>query len=139
MPETPPNSQPPSGATTFVALLQRHAKERPNAPALREKEYGIWQSLGWADLLTMVERIACGLHQAGLKRGEHLVVIGSNRPRLYAMMLGAQAIGAIPIPLYQDAAGAVAFCGPRGTEASRASEIQYADKHISHLGVIYND
>ena len=106
MPETTPISQLPSGATTFVALLQRHAKERPDAPALREKEYGIWQSLGWADLLSMVERIACGLHQAGLKRGEHLVVIGSNRPRLYAMMLGAQAIGAIPIPLYQDAAGA---------------------------------
>ena len=106
MPETTPNSQLPSGATTFVALLQRHAKERPNAPALREKEYGIWQSLGWADLLAMVEHIACGLHQAGLQRGEHIVVIGSNRPRLYAMMLGAQAIGAIPIPLYQDAAGA---------------------------------
>jgi long-chain acyl-CoA synthetase len=54
----------------------------------------------------MVEHLACGLHQAGLTRGEHMVVIGANRPRLYATMLAAQALGAIPIPLYQDAAAA---------------------------------
>jgi long-chain acyl-CoA synthetase len=41
-----------------------------------------------------------------LKRGEHMVVVGSNRPRLYATMLAAQSLGAIPIPLYQDAAAA---------------------------------
>jgi long-chain acyl-CoA synthetase len=52
----------------------------------------------------MVAHMACGLHQAGLKRGEHMVVVGSNRPRLYATMLAAQSLGAIPIPLYQDAA-----------------------------------
>src|SRR5690606_13923544 len=34
---------------------------------------------------------------------EHMVVIGSNRPRLYATMLAAQSLGAIPVPLYQDA------------------------------------
>jgi long-chain acyl-CoA synthetase len=35
-----------------------------------------------------------------------MVVVGSNRPRLYATMLAAQSLGAIPIPLYQDAAAA---------------------------------
>ena len=90
--------------TTFVQLLQRHAAERPHAPAMREKEYGIWQALTWADLATMVEHLACGLHQAGLRRDDHMVVVGANRPRLYATMLAAQALGAVPIPLYQDAA-----------------------------------
>src|SRR5690606_18059603 len=41
-----------------------------------------------------------------LQRGEHMVVIGANRPRLYATMLAAQSLGAIPVPLYQDAVGA---------------------------------
>ncbi len=91
---------------TFPQLLLKHAAERGQAPAMREKEYGIWQSLSWQALATMVEHIACGLHQAGLKRGEHMVVIGSNRPRLYASMLAAQSLGAIPVPLYQDAAAA---------------------------------
>ncbi len=89
--------------TTFPRLLLKHAAERPTAPAMREKEYGIWQTHGWADLAALVEQLACGLHQAGLRRGEHMIVIGANRPRLYATMLAAQSLGAIPVPLYQDA------------------------------------
>jgi long-chain acyl-CoA synthetase len=92
--------------TTFPRLLLKHAAERPGAPAMREKEYGIWQAHSWAAMATLVEHIACGLHQAGLQRGEHMVVIGANRPRLYATMLAAQSLGAIAVPLYQDAVGA---------------------------------
>ena len=92
--------------TTFPQLLLQHAKQRPQAPALREKEYGIWQTMSWSDLARLVEQVACGLHQAGLHRGEHLIVVGANRPRLYATMLAAQSLGAIPIPLYQDAVAA---------------------------------
>ena len=92
--------------TTFPQLLLQHASERPQATAMREKEYGIWQSLTWSDLAVMVEHLACGLHQAGLQRGDHMVVVGANRPRLYATMLAAQSLGAIPVPLYQDAAAA---------------------------------
>ncbi len=92
--------------TTFPRLLLKHATERPDAPAMREKEYGIWQAHSWSNMATLVENIACGLHLAGLKRHEHMVVIGANRPRLYATMLAAQSLGAIPIPLYQDAVGA---------------------------------
>ncbi|MDP1685961.1 long-chain fatty acid--CoA ligase [Hydrogenophaga sp.] len=91
--------------TTFPQLLLDHAQRRPDAPAMREKEYGIWQTTSWAHMARLVEALACGLHQAGLKRGEHMVVIGANRPRLYATMLAAQSLGAIPIPLYQDAVG----------------------------------
>ena len=90
--------------TTFARLLLKHAAERPQDAAMREKEYGIWQALTWADLATMVEHLACGLFEAGLKRGDHMVVVGANRPRLYATMLAVQALGAVPIPLYQDAA-----------------------------------
>ena len=90
--------------TTFPRLLLEHAARRPHAPALREKEYGIWQTFTWAQLAQLVRRMAGGLAAAGLQRGEHVVVIGENRPRLYAAMLAAQSIGAIPVPLYQDAA-----------------------------------
>lgn len=90
--------------TTFPQLLLQHASQRPQAPAMREKEYGIWQALTWSGLAQMVEQIAAGLHQAGLRRDDHMVVVGANRPRLYATMLAAQSLGAVPIPLYQDAA-----------------------------------
>jgi long-chain acyl-CoA synthetase len=90
--------------TTFPRLMLDHARQRPNAPALREKVYGIWQTTTWADLAQLVRRIACGLHEAGMVRDDHVVVVGENRPRLYATMLAVQSLGAVPVPLYQDAA-----------------------------------
>lgn len=91
---------------TFPRLLLDHAQRRPDAPALREKAYGVWQTLTWAQLATLVRELALGLAAAGLRRGEHVVVVGENRPRLYASMLAAQALGAVPVPLYQDAVAA---------------------------------
>ena len=93
-------------STTFPQLMLEHAAQRPQAPALREKEYGIWQSLTWSGLSTLVRHLACGLAQAGLQRGQHIVVVAENRPRMSAVMLAAQSIGAIPVPLYQDAVAA---------------------------------
>ncbi|MCU0970092.1 MAG: AMP-binding protein, partial [Rubrivivax sp.] len=92
--------------TTFPRLMLDHAKRRPQAAALREKVFGIWQTLTWADLATLVRRMACGLVEAGVRRGDHVVVVGENRPRLYAAMLATQSVGGIPVPLYQDAVAA---------------------------------
>lgn len=92
--------------TTFPRLLLEHAAKRPQAAAMREKEYGIWQTTTWQEMAGQVEHIACGLHQLGLQRDEHIIVIGANRPSLYATMLAAQSLGAIPVPLYQDAVAA---------------------------------
>ncbi|MBY0409766.1 MAG: AMP-binding protein, partial [Burkholderiaceae bacterium] len=130
--------------TTFPQLLLQHAAERPTAAALREKEYGIWQSHSWASLARLVEHVAAGLHQAGLQRNEHMVVIGANRPRLYATMLAAQSLGAIPIPLYQDAVGAecifplnnadVRFCMVEDQEqVDKLLEIREQCPQISHI------
>ncbi len=101
-----PSGQETPVQITFPRLLLKHAAERASAPAMREKEYGIWQAHSWADMAALVEQVACGLHQAGLRRGEHMIIVGTNRPRLYATMLAAQSIGAIPVPLYQDAVAA---------------------------------
>jgi len=90
--------------TTFPQLMLNHAAQRPQDTAMREKEYGIWQAITWAELAKLVEQLACGLHQAGLRQHEHMIVIGANRPRLYATMLAVQSLGAVPIALYQDAA-----------------------------------
>ena len=64
--------------TSFPRLMLEHARQRPDAAALREKEYGIWQTTTWAGMAELVEQLACGLHQAGLRRGEHMVVIGAK-------------------------------------------------------------
>jgi len=88
---------------TFPKLLQSHVKLRPDQDAIREKALGIWQSWSWADAATEIRALACGLASLGLKRGEKLAIIGDNRPHLYWGMTAAQALGAVPVPLYQDA------------------------------------
>jgi long-chain acyl-CoA synthetase len=92
--------------TTFPRLLLDHAARRPHDAAVREKQFGIWQTLTWSQLALLVRHLACGFAQAGVQRGSHLVIVGENRPRLYASMLAAQSLGAIAVPLYQDAVAA---------------------------------
>ncbi|MGE0797342.1 MAG: AMP-binding protein [Lautropia sp.] len=87
----------------FPGLMLAHAERRPHAAALREKDLGIWQTITWQQLRDEVEVVAGGLAALGLERGQHLALIGENRPRLYAAMIAAQTLGAIPVPLYQDA------------------------------------
>ncbi len=62
--------------TTFPRLLKQHALERPTAAAMREKEYGIWQTYTWSDMHRMAAAFAAGLHQAGLQRNMHVVIVG---------------------------------------------------------------
>jgi len=59
--------------------------------------------LTWGQFATEVRALTCGLAAHGVTRGAHLAIVGDNRPRLYAAMCAAQCLGAIPVPLYQDA------------------------------------
>ncbi|MHA3903780.1 AMP-dependent synthetase/ligase [Castellaniella sp. WN] len=95
--------QETTAATTFPALLMHHARARGARPAIREKDLGIWQTLTWAQVAAEVRRVASGLAALGVEAGEHVAVVGENRPRLYMAMMAAQCLGAIPVPLYQDA------------------------------------
>jgi long-chain acyl-CoA synthetase len=87
---------------TFPRLLAARARAEPHAPAYREKEYGIWQTYDWAHVAREVERLAAGLIDLGYARGDRLIVIGDNRPRLYWAMCAAQSLGGVPVPVYQD-------------------------------------
>ena len=97
---------PALSADTFPRLLTHHASTRPRAVAIREKDLGIWQSWTWQQMQHEVSEVAAGLLQAGFKRGQHLAIIGENRPRLYFTMTAVQCLGGIPVPMYEDAAAA---------------------------------
>src|SRR5215469_3019375 len=87
---------------TFPKLLLEHARVRPHRPANREKDCGIWQSWSWAEVAAEVEAFACGLAAMGVRRGDKLAIIGDNRPRLYWAIAAIQALGGVPVPIYQD-------------------------------------
>ncbi|WP_050467597.1 AMP-dependent synthetase/ligase [Herbaspirillum chlorophenolicum] len=91
---------------TFPQLLLAHAQTRPQRPAFREKDLGIWQATSWQQVADEVRAFACGLAALGFKRGMSLAIIGNNCPRLYWAMSAAQVLGGMPVPLYQDAPAA---------------------------------
>ncbi|MBK8907798.1 MAG: AMP-binding protein [Rhodospirillales bacterium] len=90
-------------ADTFPKLLLENARVRGSREAIREKDYGIWQSWTWAEVADEARALACGLAALGFTRGDKLAVIGDNRPQLYWSIVATQAIGGVPVPLYQDA------------------------------------
>src|SRR6185312_427847 len=92
-----------AAAETFTKLLIRNADIYGSRPAMRHKDYGIWQTWTWSQVRDIVRAYAVGLHRLGVKRGETVAIVGANRPKLYWSVMAAQMIGAIPVPVYADA------------------------------------
>lgn len=84
-------------------LLARNVERYGDKTAYREKEFGIWQTWTWFQANEEVKAFALGLLTLGVKQGDHIAVVGRNRPALYWSMIAAQMVGAVPVPLYQDA------------------------------------
>ena len=89
--------------TTLVRILARNAELYPDRVAMREKAKGIWQETTWRGLLDSVLAVAAGLEDLGFQSGDTMLVLGDNRPRLYAGMLAAGALDGYAMPAYPDA------------------------------------
>ncbi len=107
-------------------MLRRNARRFGGSRvALREKEYGIWQSVTWQKYLEHVRDLSLGLIALGIKPGEPIGIIGDNRPEwLYAEM-AAQCIGAVPFGVFQDSVlSEVAFIIDHAEAATIVAEDQ---------------
>jgi long-chain acyl-CoA synthetase len=91
------------GADTFGKILRHNARHRSSLPAMRFKTFGVWKTWNWADVYEEVRGLAIGLQQLGLKRGDKIAILGSNRPKLYWSIMATQMLGAVPVPVYADA------------------------------------
>src|ERR1700723_4394936 len=89
--------------TTLIRVLARNAEVFPDRVAMREKTKGSWKEITWRELLDGVISCAAGLESLGFGAGEVMLVLGDHRPRLYAGMLAAGALGGYAMPAYPDA------------------------------------
>lgn len=87
---------------TFPKYLLHNAKVRGDRPAMRHKDFGIWQTWSWSEVLDEVRAFSVGLRDIGLKAGDKVAVVGSNRPALYWSFAAVQALGGVPVPVYAD-------------------------------------
>ena len=137
-----------NGLQSIPALLARNATSLGNRPAYREKEFGIWQSWSWSEAAEEIRALALGMLGLGLAPGDHVAVIGRNRPAHYWAMMAAQMCGAVPVPLYQDAvaeemAYVLNHCGARfvicGDQEQVDKVLDVGDDARSVEQIIYTD
>ncbi|MFC3571534.1 AMP-binding protein [Paracoccus simplex] len=137
-----------AGLQSIPALLARNAERFGNRPAYREKEFGIWQSWTWAEAAAEIRDLALGFLVLGLNRGDHVAIIGRNRPAHYWAMVAAQMCGAVPVPLYQDAvADEMAYvldhCGARfvicGDQEQVDKVLEVGERAPSVEHIVYTD
>ena len=87
---------------TFPKILRDNSTVFADKAAIREKEYGIWQTWSWNDFYNNAQILAYGFKKNGIKRGDKVAIIGDNRPKLYLTIAASQLLGAIPVPCYLD-------------------------------------
>ena len=92
----------PTGDTLPKLLQQQAERFGHRRHALREKDYGIWQSFTWQEYYEHVKYFCLGMVALGLERDDKISIIGDNRPEWIYAELSAQSIGAVPIGIYQD-------------------------------------
>ena len=121
---TRPENPTAGAADTLPKLLLRNAREHGAEVALREKEFGIWRSITWAEYEARTRAFALGLRTLGLGAGDVVGLIGDNRPDWVMGEIAAHAIGARSLGIYRDALD---------------DEVQYLLEHSGAQAVIAED
>lgn len=90
-------------ASTLPHLLVRNAEKYGRSKvAIREKEFGIWQSVSWQGYLENVRNLALGLVTMECGPGSKVAILGDNRPEWLYAELGIQSIGGSSVGIFPD-------------------------------------
>ena len=110
---------------TLPALLKRNAlRFGDKKVAIREKEFGIWQSVTWKGYYENVRDFALGLYQLGFKQGDKLSYAGDNRPEGLFSELAVQCLGGAIVGIYPD---------------SNLDQVEYVINHSDSTFVVAGD
>jgi long-chain acyl-CoA synthetase len=96
--ESPTVQYEAQNAATIAEAFRITAAERENEVAIRTKEDAF--TITWAELRERVDALAGGLAKLGLKRGDTLALMLSNRPEFHLCDLAGMMVGAAPFSIY---------------------------------------
>ncbi len=82
-------------------LLRWRVNSTPKRPALREKDFGIWNTYSWEEYYEYVRKTALGLKAIGLGKNDTIAIISDNIPELLFVSIGGHCLGAISAGIYQ--------------------------------------
>lgn len=84
----------------MVQMLRKRAVDTPRRTALRQKDFGIWTPLSWAEYWERARAFGLGLESLGLPPGGHLAILSENRVEWVLAQFGAGAVGAVAVGVY---------------------------------------
>lgn len=85
---------------TLPQMLREHARRQPHAVALRQKDFGIWQPISWADYYRRARHFGLGLKALGIEPGSHVAIISENRAEWVIAQMGIGIIQAVCVGVY---------------------------------------
>jgi fatty-acyl-CoA synthase len=85
----------PLDGAHWIDHVGRHAFATPDAVAIRF----MGESITWARLDERIHQVAAGLAARGVTKGDRVAILMTNRPEFVEATLGANAVGAIAVPL----------------------------------------
>jgi long-chain acyl-CoA synthetase len=85
---------------TLPQMLRENARRIPDRMALRQKDFGIWQPLTWAEYYARARHFGQGLHGLGLQADGHVAVLSENRIEWVIAQLGAGLVRAVTVGVY---------------------------------------
>jgi long-chain acyl-CoA synthetase len=94
------DKSPTKEIKTLPQALQAIAAGQPDRIAMRMKEYGIWHDITWSQYYANVRKVAMGLHALGVKRGDHVAIVGENQPEWLYSAMGVMSLGGIFVGVY---------------------------------------
>jgi long-chain acyl-CoA synthetase len=141
------------GLDTLPKLLRHNARQHGADTAQREKELGLWKSYSWSDVNERTKLWAIGFKALGVEPGDTVAIIGDSRPDWVAAAVGAHAVRAMSLGLYQDALDAeisflLTFSGATVVVAENEEQVDKILRVTADLGmggvttvksIVYND
>ena len=123
---------------TLIQLLISRAKRHPQRMALRDKQYGIWLPITWAELWQKSASFGLFLKEKGMKPGDCVIIWGDNKPEWLIAELGAMAAGGVISGIYPDSLPEEAKYLIEGTDAKFivAGDQEQSDKLLKIWGEI---
>ena len=94
---TDPGAWPP---LTLPQMLREQARRQPSAVAIRQKDFGIWKPMTWAEYWQRACRVGLGLRALGLGAGGRVAIVSDNRVEWLLAQMGAGAAGGVAVGVY---------------------------------------
>jgi long-chain acyl-CoA synthetase len=89
-----------SGKQTINELFHATVERFGDRVALRHKVEKVYQDITYRALAESIEKMASGLAQLGIQKGDRVAILSENRPEWAITDLAVLALGGIVIPIY---------------------------------------